>query len=104
MPTSAKPNGSGRQFATPLYRLSVEAGVLLGGKEMDFQNLRMTSQELDRLAWCHQNLYEENIEECEAEAMEFAALEVNAPMAYDMLLALLVEVLVRNARENGETL
>jgi hypothetical protein len=49
--------------------------------------------------WCHANLEEEQIAEVEEEALEIALREINAPVAADRLLELLVTVLVRNAGE-----
>ena len=70
---------------------------------MDLTNLNLTPEEQDRIAWCHQHLTEEQIDECQEEAVEFAAAEVNAPKAYETLLELLVAVIVRNAQERGIT-
>jgi hypothetical protein len=65
------------------------------------ERLKLTPGEQDRLDWCYQNLTEEEISDCQDEAMEFAAVEVNAPTAYEALRELLVKVIVRNAQERG---
>jgi hypothetical protein len=62
-------------------------------------NLKMTEEEARLFDWCRANLEEEQIAEVEDEALEIALREVNAPVAADRLLELLVTVLVRNAGE-----
>jgi hypothetical protein len=66
---------------------------------VDLNNLKMTDEELRQLEWCRANLDEEQIAEVEDEALAVAAREVNAPIAADRLLELLVTVLVRNAED-----
>ena len=66
---------------------------------VDLHNLKMTDEEVRRLEWCRANLEEEQIVEVEEEALEIAAKEINAPIAAERLLELLVSVVVRNAKE-----
>jgi hypothetical protein len=66
---------------------------------MNLHNLKMTDEEARRLEWCRANLDEEQIAEVEDEALEIALREINAPVAAERLLELLVSVLVRNAGE-----
>lgn len=63
---------------------------------VDLHNLKMTDEEVRQLEWCHANLDEEQIVEVEEEALEIALREINAPVAAERLLELLVTVLVRN--------
>ena len=63
---------------------------------VDLHNLKMTDEEVRRLEWCRANLDEEQIVEVEEEALEIALREINAPVAAERILALLVTVLVRN--------
>jgi hypothetical protein len=56
----------------------------------------MTDEELSMFDWCRANLDEEQIVEVEEEALEIAMREINAPVAAERLLELLVTVLVRN--------
>jgi hypothetical protein len=63
---------------------------------VDLHNLKMTDEEVRRLEWCRANLDEEQIVEVEEEALEIAMREINAPVAAERLLELLVTVLVRN--------
>ena len=69
---------------------------------VDLHNLKMTDEELRQLEWCRANLDEEQIVEVEDGALATAQREVNAPVAAERLLELLVTVLVRNANEPGE--
>ncbi len=69
---------------------------------VDLHNLKMTDEELGIFDWCRSNLEEEQIAEVEDEALEIAQREVNAPIAAERLLELLVTVLVRNANERAE--
>jgi len=69
---------------------------------MNLHNLKMTDEEARRLEWCRANLDEEQIAEVEDEALEIALREINAPVAAERLLELLVTVLVRNANERGD--
>jgi len=64
---------------------------------VDLKNLTMTEEEEQLYDWCHANLEEEQLVEVEEEALEFAMREINAPIAADKLLELLVSVIVRNA-------
>ena len=64
---------------------------------VDLHNLKMTDEELSMFDWCRANLDEEQIVEVEEEALEIALREINAPVAAERLLELLVTVLVRNA-------
>jgi hypothetical protein len=66
---------------------------------IDLKNLKMTEKEIQRLNWCRANLEEEQVVEVEEEALEIAMREINAPIAAERLLELLVTVLVRNAEE-----
>ena len=66
---------------------------------IDLLNLKMTDEELRQLEWCRANLEDEQIVEVEDEALEIAAREINAPVAAERLLELLVSVVVRNAKE-----
>ena len=70
---------------------------------VDLHNLKMTDEEVRRLEWCRANLEEEQIVEVEEEALEIASREINAPIAAERLLELLVAVLVRNAEEQQIT-
>jgi hypothetical protein len=63
---------------------------------VDLHNLKMTDEELSMFDWCRANLDEEQIVEVEEEALEIAMREINAPVAAERLLELLVTVLVRN--------
>jgi hypothetical protein len=71
---------------------------------IDLKNLKMTDEEERLFDWCHANLDEEQLVEVEEEALEFAMKEINAPVAAEKLLELLVGVIVRNAeaRRRGE--
>ena len=71
---------------------------------IDLKNLKMTDEEEQLYDWCHANLEEEQLAEVEEEALEFALREINAPIAAEELLELLVGVIVRNAeaRRRGE--
>ena len=66
---------------------------------VDLHNLKMTDEEQSMFDWCRANLDEEQIVEVEDEALEIALREINAPVAAERLLELLVTVLVRNADE-----
>ena len=66
---------------------------------VDLHNLKMTDEEVRRLEWCRAQLEDEQIAEVEEEALEIALREINAPVAAERLLELLVTVLVRNADE-----
>jgi hypothetical protein len=66
---------------------------------MNLHNLKMTEEEARLFDRCHANLEEEQIAEVEDEALEIALREIDAPVAADRLLELLVTVLVRNAGE-----
>ena len=66
---------------------------------VDLHNLKMTDEEQGMFDWCRANLDEEQIVEVEEEALEIAMREINAPVAAERLLELLVTVLVRNADE-----
>jgi hypothetical protein len=72
--------------------------------KLDLKNLKMTDEEERLFDWCHANLEEEQLAEVEEEALEFAMKEINAPVAAEKLLELLVGVIVRNAeaRRRGE--
>jgi hypothetical protein len=59
----------------------------------------MTPQEESLLAWCYANLEDVQIAEVEEEALEIAEREINAPIAGQKLLELLVDVFIRNAEE-----
>jgi len=63
---------------------------------VDLHNLKMTDEDLSMFDWCRANLDEEQIVEVEEEALEIAMREINAPVAAERLLELLVTVLVRN--------
>ena len=63
---------------------------------VDLHNLKMTDEELSMFDWCRANLEEEQIVEVEEEALEIALREINAPVAAERLLELLVTVFVRN--------
>ena len=65
-------------------------------------NLRMTPEEENLLAWCYANLEDIQIVEVEAEALEIAMRELNAPIAGQKLLELLVDVFIRNGRYGGQ--
>jgi hypothetical protein len=69
---------------------------------MDIRNVNMTAEEEETLDWCYANLNEEQAAEIEEEAMAFASAEINAPEAAEKLLPLLVEIMVRNANQQGE--
>ena len=64
---------------------------------VDLKNLKMTDEEERLFDWCHANLEEEQLAEVEAEALDIAMREINAPEAAEKLLDLLVGVIVRNA-------
>jgi hypothetical protein len=66
---------------------------------IDLRNLKMTEEESRLFDWCRANLEDVQIAEVEDEALEIAEREVNAPIAGQKLLELLVEVLIRNAEE-----
>jgi hypothetical protein len=68
---------------------------------VDLKNLTMTEEEEQLYDWCHANLEEEQLVEVEEEALEFAMREINAPIAADKLLELLVKVIVRNVEERS---
>jgi hypothetical protein len=68
---------------------------------IDLKNLKMTDEEEQLYDWCHANLEEEQLVEVEEEALEVAMKEINAPVAADKLLELLVNVIVRNAEERS---
>lgn len=68
---------------------------------IDLKNLNMTDEEERLFDWCHANLEEEQLVEVEEEALEIAMREINAPIAADKLLELLVNVIVRNAEERS---
>jgi hypothetical protein len=59
----------------------------------------MTDEEARMFDWCRANLEEERIAEVEDEALEIALREINAPVAAERLLELLVTVLARSAGE-----
>jgi hypothetical protein len=67
--------------------------------KLDLKNLKMTDKEERLYDWCHANLEEEQLAEVEEEALEFAMREINAPIAAEKLLELLVNVLIRNAED-----
>jgi hypothetical protein len=73
-------------------------------REMNFDNLKTTAKEDAILRWCYDNLTDEQAADVEEEAIEIATTEVNAPEAAEDLLRTLVEVIVRNAQEQGELL
>lgn len=66
---------------------------------VDLKNLKMTDEEERLFDWCHANLEEEQLAEVEAEALDIAMPEINAPEAAEKLLDLLVSVIVRNAED-----
>jgi hypothetical protein len=68
---------------------------------IDLNNLKMTDEEEQQLAWCYANLEDIQSAEIEDEAYQFAMMEINAPIAADKLLELLVNVIVRNAEERS---
>jgi hypothetical protein len=68
---------------------------------IDLKNLNMTDEEERLFDWCQANLEEEQLVEVEEEALEIAMREINAPIAADKLLELLVNVIVRNAEERS---
>jgi hypothetical protein len=59
----------------------------------------MTKEEEDQLAWCYAYLDDSQAKEIEKEALEFAMRTINAPIAAETLLELLVDVLIRNGEE-----
>jgi hypothetical protein len=63
---------------------------------VDLKNLKMTDEEQSLYEWCHANLEDEQVAEVEEEALQIAMREINAPVAADKLLELLVSVIVRN--------
>jgi hypothetical protein len=67
----------------------------------DLQNLKMTAEEDALLAWCHQNLDEENVVEIQEQALRDANVQINEQVAADRLLKLLTTVIVRNAGEQA---
>jgi hypothetical protein len=69
--------------------------------KLDLKNLKMTDEEERLFDWCHANLEEEQLAEVEEEALEFAMREINAPIAAEQLLELLVGVIVRNAEDRS---
>ncbi len=68
---------------------------------LDLTNLKMTPEEQDQLAWCHQNLDDIDVADIQEQAIEIATPEANRPVAAEKLLDLLVTVIVRNAHEQG---
>ena len=67
--------------------------------DIDLKNLTMTDEEKQQLAWCYAYLEDSQAAEIEREALEFAMKQINAPEAAEILLELLVNVLIRNAKE-----
>ncbi len=68
---------------------------------MDLHKMELSVEEQETLEWCYAALTDEQAAEIEEEAMAFAAAEIYAPEAAEKLLPLLVEIIVRNAREKG---
>jgi hypothetical protein len=67
----------------------------------DLQHLKMTAEEKTLMAWCYENLDEENIVEIQEQALRNANVEINEEEAADRLLTLLTTVIVRNGREQS---
>lgn len=65
---------------------------------MNFDDLKTTADEEDLLSWCYANLEDEQRAECEEEAFEIAAREINAAKAADLLVRLYAKIMVRNVR------
>jgi hypothetical protein len=65
----------------------------------DVTNLTMTPEEENLMTWCYANLEGEQIAEVEAEALEIAMRELNAPIAGQKLLELMVNVFIRNGEK-----
>jgi hypothetical protein len=61
--------------------------------------LNMTPEETGLYDWCCANLEDVDVAEIQEEAEEYASREINAPIAAEKLLELLVTVMVRNADE-----
>jgi hypothetical protein len=68
---------------------------------MNLGNLKFTPEERNTIDWCCSNLEPEQIADIEEEAREIASVEINAPEAAETLLSTWVQVLVRNAKDNG---
>jgi hypothetical protein len=66
---------------------------------MEPKHLKITPAERETIDWCCMALDELQLAEIEEEAREIAAVEIHAPEAAAKLLPLLVEIIVRNARE-----
>ena len=65
---------------------------------MNVNNLKMTADEERLLCWCYANLEDEERSDCEEEAFEIAAREINAGEAADLLVRLYAKIIVRNVR------
>jgi hypothetical protein len=65
---------------------------------MNVNNLKMTADEERLLCWCYANLEDEQRADCEEEAFEIAAREINAGEAADLLVRLYAKIIVRNVR------
>jgi hypothetical protein len=65
---------------------------------MNINDLKMTADEERLMCWCYANLEDEQRADCEDEAFEIAAREINAGEAADLLVRLYARIIVRNVR------
>lgn len=65
---------------------------------MNLHDIKITPEESNVLDWCHAALNEEQRVQCEEEAMEFAAAELNQDKAAELLVRLYTRLIVRDIR------
>lgn len=58
----------------------------------------MNSAELRQLEWCYSCLTDEQIADCEAEAMEVAGAELHQQEAAELLVRLYARMILRNVK------
>ena len=69
---------------------------------LNAEAVEVTPNEAELMEWCHAILTEEQIADCQDEAMELAGAELHQQEAAELLVRLYARMMVRNVRgQNG---
>jgi hypothetical protein len=65
---------------------------------MNPQEMKLTPEEQEQLDWCFAALTEEQVADCQEEAVEIAGAELHQDEAAELLVKLYARMIVRNVR------